>query len=879
MSPVIPISRLDKSNLDVAGGKGSNLGELARLDLPVPAGFVISTSAYVSFVEANELQEAILDRAAAVVVGDPLSAEAASKAIQILFQDGTVPESLASPIRKAYAEFEQDLPVAVRSSATAEDLPTASFAGQQDTYLNVRGEDALLDAVRNCWASLWTARAISYRARQGIDPGSVSLAVVVQELIPAEKSGILFTANPVDGQRDQILINAAWGLGEAIVGGLVTPDDVVLSKKPLALVSRETGSKSVMTAIDVEGTREIDVPAHQQDEQVLDEAEAIELARLGIEIEDHYGIPMDIEWAIANHKIAILQARPITSLPDPAPALPEFVWEPISPKTIWMRRQIVEHMPEPLSPLFEDLYLTQGLPATVDRLLAAMSGTDKSPLDMWKMMPDGFARTINGYAYTAASGKMDMSAVLPIIKIYARMPRLTKLPFFNFEEGVVPAYRSIIAHWSDVDLEAAEDAELLDGMAELAAADSTYWFGSAIVLGFSRVLDPVFDRLLKSFLVRGALPQPRPGSSVFLRGFDAKALDAQADLEALAERIRDLPEAAELIAQNQAEDMLAVLNTSPGADEVLERIHEYFEEYGHQIYNLDFADPTQIEDPMPVLLSLKALVQKPPQVTARARQAELAKNRDALVEATEKKLNPLSRGLFRWVWKSTKRYGPYREHVLFYLGLAWPTVRKLAIQLGQRLAADGSLAAAEDIYFLHDAEIRQAIEARQSNAAVPDLRDAAAERRALRNLRKRVTPPAKVPAGSTLKFGPFKFSMFDPTPEEPDMESAFLKGHGVSTGTVTGPASVVRSIDDFDQMQPGTILVCPTTTPAWTPLFSQAVGLVTDIGGALAHGSIVAREYGIPAVMGTGVATERIESGMMLVVDGDAGTVRMEEGE
>ena len=275
-----------------------------------------------------------------------------------------------------------------------------------------------------------------------------------------------------------------------------------------------------------------------------------------------------------------------------------------------------------------------------------------------------------------------------------------------------------------------------------------------------------------------------------------------------------------------------------------------------------------------MLLSLRALISDPPAEDTRARQRRMTVERKALVEQTAKALNPVSRRLFRWAWNWTEKYAPYREQIMFYTGAAWPTVRQLAAELGQRLTT-AAIANPDDIYYLNSDEITTAIEAMSAEQNMPNYEQLAQERRDLRAARIQLTPPARVPERSTIKLGPFKLKMLEPTPEEIDSEGPVLNGFAVSTGQVTAPASVILDIEDFDQMQPNTILVCITTTPAWTPLLSQSAGLVTDVGGALAHGSIVAREYGIPAVMGTGVATERILSGMMLIVDGDAGTVTL----
>jgi pyruvate,water dikinase len=257
-----------------------------------------------------------------------------------------------------------------------------------------------------------------------------------------------------------------------------------------------------------------------------------------------------------------------------------------------------------------------------------------------------------------------------------------------------------------------------------------------------------------------------------------------------------------------------------------------------------------------------------------ARQRAIAAERDMLAEETARSLDPLRRKAFRILLGWAQRFGPDREQALFHMGAGWPTLRRLALELGQRLVEDGSLLAAEDIYFLKTPEIREGISARDSVQTSPKLANLARERRELREARKRLHPPPVVPPDFKVRMGPFDMSAFE-TQRRNVPDGTTLGGFAVSPGRVTAPASVIRSPDDFSRMEPGTILVCPTTTPAWTPLFSQARGLVTDVGGVLAHGSIVAREYDIPAVLGTGVATQRIRSGQRIRVDGNAGTITL----
>jgi phosphoenolpyruvate synthase len=328
-----------KDDIALAGGKGANLGELSHEGLPVPPGFVVTTGAYDAFVEAGGLKGEILSLASRA--DDPAAFEAAAEKIRLLFARGEIPDEVAGEIRGAYDRLASANggAVAVRSSATAEDLPGASFAGQQETYLNVRDAGALLEALRACWVSLWTARAMAYRRRQGIDPAKVSLAVVVQRMVEAEAAGTLFTADPVSGERDRIVINAAWGLGEAVVGGQVTPDTLVVEKASGRATSRETADKAVMTVYTEEGgTGERPVPEARRRAPVVDDGAGAELARYGVVIEDHYGAPQDIEWALADGEYFIVQARPITNLPPPP--LGDVRWEPPVPGSAWWRRPV-----------------------------------------------------------------------------------------------------------------------------------------------------------------------------------------------------------------------------------------------------------------------------------------------------------------------------------------------------------------------------------------------------------------------------------------------------------------------------------------------------------------------------------------------------------
>lgn len=365
----LPFDSLD-ATLAVVGGKGANLSRMTRAGFPVPPGFFITTAAYRFFVQANGLQGQIV----ALASDKTKTVEAASTVIRQLFEQGHTPREVAAAIQEASAELMRTLgngsPVAVRSSATAEDLPGASFAGQQESYLNVRGEGALIDAVKRCWSSLWTARAIDYRARYNIDPSGVSLAVVVQAMVPAEAAGVLFTANPMSGAREEIVLDAAWGLGDAIVSGLVTPDHIVADKAT--------------------GTEEHKVETTKRRAQVLDTAQVAELVKLAAAIETHYGEPQDIEWCFANGKFYIVQARPITNLPPP------LRWESPIPGAKWQKDlQACEWAKEPPSPL--------GATTTFATMVAARQRARTWPPAPKQRAP--WSALINGWLYMRVDHK------------------------------------------------------------------------------------------------------------------------------------------------------------------------------------------------------------------------------------------------------------------------------------------------------------------------------------------------------------------------------------------------------------------------------------------------------------------------------------------
>jgi len=954
---ILPLDTKE-ATLEVAGGKGRSLAEMANAGLDVPGGFYVTTDAYRRFVAENKLQEKIIDLAKPVIGEYTLSFDAASEAIQALFQKGGLSDEMAAEIRQAYGAMDgENPPVAVRSSANAEDLPDMSFAGQQDTYLNVRGADEIVAAVRDCWASLWTPRAIAYRHEMGIEQESVAMAVVVQLMVPSDVSGILFTANPATGERSEMIINASYGLGEAVVGGQVTPDTYIVDRE--SMIAKETiiGTKEQKIVSDGDqGTRIEDIAEDERGTSSLSEDAIKELVTLALKAEAHFnGVPQDIEWAYSGGKLYMLQSRPITNLP-PQPI--EVSWEPNPPAVILARRQIIENIPDPCTPLFEELYLSEGLETNLEGVkrpsmmagggpmfvtlngygyqrfdwpfliearekrlaekmseaemdaaeIAAEAATVKKP-DAKKAEPSGkkepniIERMKEAQKKNAVLAKGDLEMFLETLSQEDRkafddwaensgiedVPAIVTKPesknptfgAFNrvsinedqikgFYDKAKPSMEAIPEKWGKVDPKTLSDDELLEGLCEIAVAGGAYWSGNAShTFGVAKSTD---DQL-QAFL-REALPDHNFTSGQFLSGIKSKTMEANEHLFEVAKKIRADKALSELVLITPANRMMKSLQDHPKGGPVVDAIDEYLGLYGHLGYSLDFAEPLPQEDPSGLLATLKTMISNQDYDPKNHETKALEKREKAMAE-----ILPLLEGLKYWQFRFrhwfTHRFYYIREEVMYYLYMAWPSLRALAAELGQRLTETGTISEPDHLYYLLTDELKQAIASRKESKAVPELAQLAAERFELREARKRLHPPGTVPFDASEDPNvAFKETQFV---NDPDSDT--MMGVPVSPGTVTAPASLINTPAEFDQMRPGSILVCPMTNPAWTPLFAHASGLVTDMGGILGHGSIVAREYGIPAVVGTGTVTQRVKHGQTVTVDGDAGTVKLHEDE
>ena len=852
---VLDLAQLSADDLAAVGGKAANLGELIRAGFDVPPGFCITTEAYRlavrgTTVEAGTGTDAAAARAA--VLGAPF------------------PESVAAAVRDAYARLESgtDGPVAVRSSATAEDLPGASFAGQQDTYLNVTGIDDVLDAVQRCWASLWTDRAVAYRAAQGIDGAAVALAVVVQRMVDAESAGVLFTADPVTGRRRQAVLDAARGLGDAVVSGAVDPDHFVVDTGTGRILDRRRGIPTD------------DGAASLTDTQVR------ALASLGDRVEVAFGSPQDIEWAVDEDGHPWLtQSRPITTLyPVPVRAVPpptdeiraffcitlaQGLHRPVTPMGIAALRVIgsgflnlVGRPPERIvdgpsgfavsggrifvdaTPIVRSSVGREIFPRALDVMEARSAVVLRGLFDdpRFSVLPRSRRRFAGPALRLAARVRLPLLVVQALVSPAAAQRRVRRLAD-EVRAGAVPA--------GDIPTRVDGVVDLLFRAMPLAPRSLP-----GAVVGFGMLG-------LAGRLLRGSA-QPGDLQTVLRSAPDNVTTEMDLDLWNVALRAReDAGSAAALRTQTGRE--LADAYRAGSLPVVLQRaMTAFLDRYGHRaVAEIDLGMPRWSEDPTHLFGVLSGYLRLDPDAaTPQQHFADGARDAKAMMRTLVGRAR--RRGLLRatavrFCLRRARALVGMREMPKFLVITAMSGARATMAQIGRELAGSGRIAEPEDVFFLDFDETKRVAGGEDLRATITERRD-----RYDAELRRRHVPRVLLSDGTE--------------PEAVGSASAVaagaLRGTPASAGTVTAPARVI--LDPVGaKLEPGEILVAPSTDPGWTPLFLTAGGLVMEMGGANSHGAVVAREYGIPAVVGVPRATEAIATGAEVTVDGAAGVVSL----
>jgi pyruvate,water dikinase len=876
-----------KASLERAGGKGANLARLVRAGFLVPRGFLVATDAYRAYVAGNKLEDRIRARVRGIQPDDPKALDAASAAVRALFEAGTMPPELAERLRAAHAGLGH-APVAVRSSATTEDLPDLSFAGQQDTYLNVIGEEALLRAVVQCWSSLWTARAIGYRARNGIPQEDLALAVVVQEMVPSEAAGVLFTADPLTGKRTEAVIDATLGLGEALVSGQVEPDHYAIDTIHGRILSRRLGAKA-LSIRGQSGGGTIAVPENAAKHQALPDEAIVALADLGRRVAELFGAPQDIEWAWAGGKLFLLQSRPITSLYP----LPEGL--PPEPLQVLASFGAIQGMLDPMTPLgrgvFQELASAAlGLLSPGSRRPLEVAG-ERLFLNVTGVLRSRLVRAVRRGRPLAAVEPGIAQALDTLWDDPRLAPARGRLPWRLLRRAlrlIVPTFGGVLftVLWPEAGrrrIQSQLERELARARAKASAAAT---LAQRVAL-FENVLRPAFPRVIPKvvpgllgglaplyLLHRMAAGLPSGEHDVLemtrgLRGNVTTEMDLT--LWATARAVERDPKAAERFARTDAATLAADYLAGRLPETAQAAVAAFLQRYGMRgVAEIDLGRPRWREEPTMLLqvlqsyLRIKDPSQAPDVVFARGEaSAEAAVER--LAEAVRQtRWGRLKTRLVRWAARRVRALAGLRESPKFFVIRLFGLVREALLDSGAELVEVGMLHQSEDIFFLHLAELRELAKGR-----VPDWRELATERRRAyeREKRRRQVPRLLLSDGQAFYGG---VGLAD------SAQKGVLLGSPVSPGVAEGVVHVVLDPAGV-QLAPGEILVCPGTDPAWTPLFLAAGGLVTEVGGLLTHGSVVAREYGIPAVVGVHQATTRLLTGQRVRIDGMRGQITVLE--
>ncbi|MCB2353832.1 phosphoenolpyruvate synthase [Clostridium estertheticum] len=874
---ILFFDEIDKKDISLVGGKGANLGEMTKAGFHVPYGFCVTTQAYREFLQYNNLLNFITEMIKDANIDN--ITEIGEKIREKIGQSA-IPEKVAKEILNAINKTGTNNYYAVRSSATAEDLAFASFAGQQDTYLNIKGENSVLLSVRDCWASLFTDRAILYRIQNKIEHEKVYMSAVVQKMIVPEVAGIMFTADPLSGHRGIISIDASYGLGEALVSGLVSPDIYKVRKSNMQIDNKIIGDKKLaILPIEGGGTKKVEITGKKSKSQVMIDSCIKKLAQLGMKIEKHYGCPQDIEWCLEKSELYIVQSRAITSLfPLPAP-LPQD--DALHAYFSFNHCQV---MTDPISPL--------GI-----GILRIILPFDKG------------VRSESGYKFlTCAAGRIyiDLSELLKYKKIRKGLPSFFKNVDELLSESLIelinrPDFKTKIKKrkHTDVALLKYMSPILINGIKNITykkPEDTIEFMNRYVETRVKKTVDAIdsakqgidkleaiykassydrdFQKLIPkmgpgmiSFKVLERLEQKLLGTNHYVNTI-AKGLEGNITTEMglligdLADIIRKSPDLVIEFENENYSTLFYRIDKLKGNDEFKRLFNTFMDKYDMRAAGeIDMAKDRWIENPEPLAKSILAIIKTSQEGIHRKEYKDTIekakKAAEEFIREVEAKHGKVKGKIVRRFIRILRNVLPAREHPKYLIMKMILIFKKAFLEEAKVLVEKGYLAYEKDIFYINFWELYSAV---QNNESLIDL---ARQRKEEYDHYRKLSPPRVLTSdGEEIKAGYKKENM----PE------GALIGIPVSSGVIEGIARVITD-PSKDSINKGEILVAPFTDPGWTPLFINAAGLVMEIGGLLTHGTVVAREYGIPAVVGVSDATKKIKTGQKIRVDGNTGFV------
>ena len=862
---VLGLGEIDKTQVALVGGKAAHLGELSRIGgVRVPAGFCVTTDAFRRITTTVPWIDDELDRLSRLDPDDRQAIRTLSAEIRRTLEGIAIPDDLAAAITDSVTRLGGQAAYAVRSSATAEDLPTASFAGQQDTYLNVVGLAAILKHVSRCWASLFTERAVTYRLRNGFDHRKVHMAVVVQQMLFPQVAGILFTADPVTSNRKVVSIEASFGLGEALVAGLVNPD--VYQVRDGEVVAKAVAAKQLaIHASPAGGTQELAIEPDSQEQPALTDAQIVRLARLGRRIEAHFGHPQDIEWCLVDDGFQIVQSRPITTLFPIPPAgdqenhvyvsvgHQQMMTDPMKPLgiSLW-QLTAVRPMPTAGGRLFVDVTRDLGSPATRAGLVKALGTSDPLIGDALQTVIDrgDFIPALPDEGPdTGPGGTPADSAPAPIETdpaIVAGLIERGQASIDSLKRDIRAKSGEALLEFILADVQELKRIMFVPQNLQVirAGMQATWWLNEHLMewLGEKNAAD--------------TLAQSAPGNVTSEMGLAlldvADVIRPHRDVVAFLQHVKD-------------ENFLDQLPALAGGREARDAIQAYLDKYGMRcVGEIDITKPRWSERPSTLVPMILGNVKNfEPGAGQRrfeqGRQKAWEKEQELLTRLRaspdgDQKADEAKRMIDR-----IRTFIGYREYPKYHIVSRYFVYKQALLNDAERLVRANVLRDREDIFYLTLAELHDVVRTNHvDDQLIRQRKDAFRSYQAL-------TPPRVLTSDGEAVAGTYRRA---------DVPAGALTGLSVSAGTVEGRARVILDMAEAD-LEPGDILVTAYTDPSWTPAFVAIKGLVTEVGGLTTHGAVIAREYGLPAVVGVEHATRLIRDGQRIRVHGTDGYIEI----
>ncbi|AKA68075.1 PEP/pyruvate-binding domain-containing protein [Clostridium scatologenes] len=812
---VVDLNHVRKDDILKVGGKGANLGEMIKAGINVPEGFCITSKAYFSYIGENNIHTKIEELLKKAYKNEDKLDIYAGKIEEIIIQ-GKISESMKHEIIEYYTRLGKNIRVAVRSSATTEDLLEASFAGQQETFLNVYKIEDVFDKIKRCWASLWTTRAIKYRQQMGFDKEKISIAIVVQIMIEGQISGVLFTVNPTTNSKNEIMINSAYGLGEGVVSGTVTPDTYICLKNKSKVLKKYKGSKEISIVYDnVKGIKSIENSKEKRDAFTLNENYIKKLVSTGIDIEKYYGFPQDIEWTIKNDNLYILQARAITTLKHSATK--------IAKNTI---NNFIEYCPVVPYPLdFQPLLIMGEEKANVFKKIGMKM---ESELDM---KDDG--------EFVIKESKLK-----PTIKIL-KIPFIFK-KFMNEKNNITETEKfnkNMLLR-----IQKLENKKLSNCTLQELGILLQDIMKIIHEIGYVRFRYSIFPQVILGKIIEHKLKKIDKSLTEYdlLSGLKYKTWLVNEELKELSQNAKDNRDIHEFINNDISDkDEKIIMNELkekwPG---YYEQVKRFLKKNGWKssMSYIPFSTKSWNEDLRGFLFIIKVMMQ------SEKNKFDTDKYRNIEEKIIEKFGKYKSERFLKQI--GVYRYNHVKREESLYMietcyGLSRGIVKEILIRIPNVLESE------KDILYLTLDEVYSVCKMPKNN---------------IQELKKKICIRKRARIKNMALWNNCEFI-------DEKLDCKILKGLSGSKGRISGKACIVNSVKEFNKLKKGDILVCKFTDPVWTPLFSIAKAVVTDSGGPLSHSAIVAREYGIPAVLGVGNATVLLKDGDEIVVDGDKGEV------